>query len=219
MNFLPAFFYSLKNITPSPCVLNSMLFRYIFLFKKKNNIMPPKSPTKVRAAERSSECYMPIWATLWAIVGSLVCIWDATYVLTRPRSMANGDLFHIFVPYAKYITVDPLYGDLKNAFVIGQSYMNLIELTLALLSVVVYHLFGRRNLMTWSKTVLYFIHDHFERSLHPQESPIHVELWEKLLLFIVPSSFWVILPFACMWSISRQILRLLNSNNGKTKTN
>lgn len=74
--------------------------------------MPSKEGTTVRS-NRSTQCFMPRWATAWAVIGSLVCLWDATYVLTRPRSMAKGDLFHIFTPYAKYITVDPLYGNLK----------------------------------------------------------------------------------------------------------
>lgn len=190
--------------------------------------MPPKSDTNVRA-NRSSQCFMPRWVTAWAVIGSLICIWDATFVLTRPRSMAKGDLFHIFVPYAKYITVDPLYGNLKNAFVIAQSCMNYIELTLTLFSVILYHLLGRRNLgclilliasvMTWSKTVLYFIHDYFERPLHPQELPIKIETWEYLFLFIIPSSFWIILPFATMWNIGGQILRLINSTNNRKKLN
>jgi hypothetical protein len=189
--------------------------------------MPPKSDINVRS-NRSGQCSMPLWATAWAIIGSLVCLWDATYVLTRPRSMANGDLFYIFVPYAKYITLDPLYGNLENAFVIAQSYINYVELTLALFSVILYHILGRRNLgclvllvssvMSWSKTVLYFTHDYFERPLHPQKLPIEVETWEYFLLFILPSSLWIIFPFACMWSIGRQIIRLLNSTNNKTKS-
>lgn len=186
--------------------------------------MQPKSRTNVR----SNQCVMPHWATAWAVISSLICIWDATYVITRPRSMANGDLFHIFTPYAKYITLDPLYGNLDNAFVLAQSYMNYAELTIALFSVILYHIFRRRNLgclillivsvMTWSKTVLYFIHDYIERPLHPQELPVEIEIWEYLLLFIIPSSLWVIFPFACMWNIGRQVIRIINSTNEKTKT-
>lgn len=189
--------------------------------------MPSKSNTAKRS-NQLGQCYIPFWATLWAVIGSLVCLWDATYVLTRPRSMAKGDLFHIFTPYAKYITVDPLYGNLKNAFVIAQSYMNYIELSLTLLSIIIYYFLRQRNLgclvllvasaMTLSKTGLYFIHDHFERSLHPQKLPIEVETWEYLCLFIIPSSFWIILPFACMWNIGRQMIRILNSTNEKTKS-
>ncbi len=188
--------------------------------------MPPKSNINV-PSNRSSQCFMPGWATAWAIIGSLICIWDATYVVTRPRSMAKGDLFHLFSPYAKYITLDPLYGNLQNAFVIAQSYANYFELTLTLFSVILYHIVGRRNLgclvllissvMTWSKTVLYFIHDYFERQLHPQELPIEVQAWEYLFLFIIPSSLWILFPFACMWNIGRQIIRILNSTNDKTK--
>ena len=186
--------------------------------------MPPKSDTK----DHSVQCFMPRWATAWAIIGSLVCIWDATYVLTRPRSMAKGDLFHIFFPYAKYITLDPLYGNLKNAFVIAQSCMNYVELTLTLFSVILYYIFRRRNLscllllicsvMTWSKTVVYFIHDHFERALHPQELSVEIPISEYIFLFIIPSSLWILLPFATMWNIGRQIIRLINSKNDKTKS-
>ncbi len=189
--------------------------------------MPSKSDKSV-GSNRSGQCFMPRWVTAWAVIGSLVCLWDATYVLTRPRSMAKGDLFQIFMPYAKYITVDPLYGNLKNAFVVAQSCMNYVEVSLTLFSVILYHIFRRRNLgclvlliasvMTWSKTVLYFIHDFFERPLHPQELPIKIETWEYLFLFIIPSSFWIILPFVCMWNIGRQIIRILNLTNEKNKS-
>jgi hypothetical protein len=188
--------------------------------------MRTKSDSGV-CSNRSGQCFMPRWATAWAIVGSLVCLWDATYVLTRPRSMAKGDLFHVFFPYAKYITLDPLYGNLQNAFVIAQSWMNYVEVVLSLLSVILYHLAGRRNLgcllllvvsvMTWSKTVLYFIHDYFERPLHPQDLPIEIATWEYLCLFIIPSAVWVICPFACMWNIARQIIEKFNLSNEKIK--
>ncbi|CAF3974551.1 unnamed protein product [Adineta steineri] len=186
--------------------------------------MPSKSNTNTR----SNQCYMPLWITEWAIVSSLICIWDATYVLTRPRSMAKGDLFHLFSPYATYITVDPLYGNLKNAFVIGQSWMNYVELTLALYAVILYHIFKRKNsgclllliasVMSCSKTVLYFIHDYYERSLHPHDSPYEIETWQYLLLFIIPSSLWIIFPFCCTWTLGRQIIKILDSSNDKTKS-
>lgn len=182
-------------------------------------------PSNSNTTPPSKQLSMPRWATAWAVLGSMVCIWDATYVLTRPRSMAKGDLFHIFFPYAKYITLDPLYGNLQNAFVVAQSWMNLVEIFLTLLAVFLYHLAGRRNLgclvllvasvMTWSKTVLYFVHDHFERPLHPQKTSIEIAAWEYLFMFIIPSLVWVVFPFACMYSIARQIL---NAFNDKTKS-
>jgi hypothetical protein len=182
-------------------------------------------PPKFSNSARSSQLEMPRWATAWAVIGSIVCIWDATYVLTRPRSMAKGDLFHMYTPYAKYITLDPLYGNLKNAFVVAQSWMNLVEVALAFIAIFLYHVAGRRNggclllliasVMTWSKTVLYFVHDNFERPLHPQKSSIDIPTWEYVFLFIVPSLVWVVFPFACMWSIARQILGFVT---GKVKS-
>ena len=171
---------------------------------------------------------MPRWATAWAIIGSFVCLWDATYIVTRPRSMEKGDLFHIFFPYVKYVTLDPLYGNLQNAFVIAQSWMNYVEVSLTLSSVFLYHAAGQRNLscfillvasvMTWSKTVLYFVHDYFERSLHPQDLSIQIPIWEYLFLFIIPSSIWLLLPFSCMWSIGQQTINILNSLDDKIKS-
>lgn len=106
--------------------------------------------------------------------------------------------------------------------------MNYVELSLALLAVILYHILRRRNLgclillvtsvMTWSKTALYFVHDYFERPLHPQELPIDIQTWEYILLFIIPSSFWIVLPFACMWNIGGQIIRILNLTNEKMKS-
>ena len=183
-------------------------------------------PSKPRAQNRSNQLAMPRWATTWAIVGSLVCLWDATYVLLRPRTMAKGDLFDFYLPYAKYITVDPLYGNLQNAFVLAQSWVNLLEITMALTSVVLYHLLGRRNLaclllliasvMTWSKTVLYFIHDYFHRPLHPQDPSIDIAMVEHIFLFVIPSLIWIVFPLACIWTVARQIVQLLGE---KTKSN
>ena len=176
-------------------------------------------PSQPRSHKRSNHLVMPRWATTWAIVGSMVCLWDATYVLLRPRTMATGDLFDFYLPYAKYITVDPLYANLQNAFVLAQSWMNLLEIAMTLTSVLLYHLLARRNLacvvlliasvMTWSKTVLYFIHDHFHRPLHPQHPSIDIAMVEHLFLFVIPSLIWIVFPLACIWTVARQIVRSL----------
>ena len=89
-------------------------------------------PSKLRSQSRSNKLVMLRWAT--------------TYVLLRLRTMAKGDLFDFYLPYAKYIIVDPLYGNLQNAFVLAQSWVNLLEITMALTSVLLCHLLGRRNL-------------------------------------------------------------------------
>jgi hypothetical protein len=183
-------------------------------------------PTRSNRHIAFDQLFMPWWATIWTIIGSLVCIWDATYILYRPRTMANGDLFHLYFPYAKYITLDPLYGNLRNAFVLAQSWLNLVEITLTLLSVTLYHAMGRRNLgcllllivsvMTWAKTMLYFVHDHFQRELYPQDSSsIKIATYESICLFIIPSLIWIVCPFACMWTIARQILCSFNNKNIK----
>ncbi len=63
---------------------------------------------------------------VWLVASSLIVIYDASYVLQRPASMEGGKLFPYFSPYALYIQYDTLYGDLKDSFVVIQSWLNLI---------------------------------------------------------------------------------------------
>ena len=41
---------------------------------------------------------VPTWVSAWLIISGLVCIWDASFVLLRPRSLPGGDLAHVFSP-------------------------------------------------------------------------------------------------------------------------
>jgi hypothetical protein len=72
---------------------------------------------------------------VWLVLSSLIVIYDASYVLLRPDSMLGGKLFGFFSAYDLYIKFDTLYGNLTDSFVVIQSWLNLIEVTLILAAV------------------------------------------------------------------------------------
>ncbi len=176
----------------------------------------------------SSTIIIPRFATIWIAVGSVICIWDACYILSRPASMFKGSLFWLFQPYAKYITLDPLYGNLNNSFVIAQSYVNCIEVIFGLLSIILFHYcrtIGMKNfsslllllvsVATLAKTILYFINDIVDIPLHPDQHPDNIPLFDYFFLFLLPNITWVLLPSAIIYNISNQILTALNKTKSK----
>ena len=60
---------------------------------------------------------VPLILKIWLLCSAIVCTWDASFVLLRPRSMSGGDLSYIWKPYALYIQIDKLYGNLLDDFV------------------------------------------------------------------------------------------------------
>jgi adiponectin receptor len=69
----------------------------------------------------------PLWIKIWLFASSLVVCWDFSFVLNRPDSMKGGPLNFLFKPYELYVTIDTMYGDLNDRFVVLQSYLNIIE--------------------------------------------------------------------------------------------
>ena len=175
---------------------------------------------------------IPRFATYWILIGSAICIWDAGFVLNRPRSMPGGDLHWFWVPYAKYITLDLLYGNMKNAFVVAQTWVNLLEIFTGLLALVLYHtnkgvnvkkanlgafLLLVASIMTWAKTVLYFAHDHIDSVIFPENHP-DMSMIDFIFLFFIPNVTWVCLPSLCIWNVSKQILNIVNGTANGSKS-
>ena len=61
---------------------------------------------------------LPTWALVWLQVSLLVVLWDASFVLLRPASMAGGEYEAFFEPYKKYITIDKVCAQFAIAVVI-----------------------------------------------------------------------------------------------------
>lgn len=155
---------------------------------------------------------IPTFAIIWIILGSILGIWDALFVLTRPMSMKDGSLFWLFTPYDTYVQLDPSYADLQNPFVLAITYLNCIEIALGLISLVIYRytphfrdsaviLLLLTSMATLSKTALYLLHDHLLGS-----DVTNMSTSDYLSYFLVPNTTWILLPTLCIYSISRQII-------------
>lgn len=152
---------------------------------------------------------VPKLALLWYALVTPVVIIDAIFVLQRsksgPHPLAEVVPFNFWVLYAEY---DKRYSPNDDAFVVVQSYLNLVEVTLGVL-VLLLALFRSRlpavklslvvSAMTIYKTVMYFAMDVVEGGKYTA----HNSIPNQLMMVMVPSSFWVVIPsiiFAKCWS-------------------
>ncbi len=134
--------------------------------------------------------------------------WDAAFVLLRPYSFPGGPLGFIFAPYAKYMVVDKVYGDVNNAFGWAQSTMCMVEnLVLMYAMFVLYprekHVKNRATiaqpsdvvaLMACSvqlgKSLLYWMNDAYGNFEHIR----HNNLFDLVFFFIIPNAIWLFGP-------------------------
>lgn len=158
---------------------------------------------------------IPLPLRIWLVISSLVVIYDASYVLLRPRSMLNGDLFSVFSAYDLYIKYDTLYGNLKDSFVVIQSYLNLVEVTMLLISVVLassscwkkqfigaFIAVVGSSFVLW-KTIIYVLYvEDFASEL------VGLNL-QCFLVLILPTSFWLIFPLLTILYTGKNIMNQL----------
>ena len=152
----------------------------------------------------------PWWIKLWLFVSSLVVLWDASFVLLRPRSMEGGDLFWIWTPYKTYCSIDKLYCDLQDNWVVAQSYANLVESALNFFALFLYFtgsvrlasvIANNSCLMTFWKTILYFTVEAHSGFIHT----IHNEFFDVLTMYYIPSGFWVFVPLFIVIYFGRRL--------------
>lgn len=79
--------------------------------------------------------FVPNSLYIWLILSALIVLYDAAYVLLRPDSVRGGKYFHIFSGYDIYIKYDTLYAENNDSFVVIQSWLNIVEAILLLISV------------------------------------------------------------------------------------
>ena len=149
---------------------------------------------------------------LWLILSSIIVIFDASYVLLRPHSLKGGKYEDIYSPYQLYIKFDTLYGDNQDPFNIIQSWLNLVEISLAFLAVFL-SLCPHKEVklkgaflaiivsaFTFWKTVLYVWYDHPFLS---EETLAFTA--DSIKIFYFPTSFWIICPVWTILSVSKRI--------------
>ena len=139
-------------------------------------------------------------------------------------SMRGGSLFDYFSAYELYIKYDTLYGNMTDNFVVIQSWLNLIEITMALLSVVLSAFGGGSTKLsgamlavvasafTFWKTVIYIWYA--DAHLTPEA---HAFTSESIWVFYFPSSFWIIFPLYTIWMVPRNIVKAVGEGAQKPK--
>ncbi|KAH9481799.1 hypothetical protein JR316_0006326 [Psilocybe cubensis] len=74
------------------------------------------------------------WISLWFLITAPIILWDASYVLMRPRSMEGGDLRWFWSGFDMYERIDTVYSvkgyHEKAGFAPAAAISNLIETSL-----------------------------------------------------------------------------------------
>lgn len=156
---------------------------------------------------------LPLLAAVWFSVVAPVVVVDGVFVLTRsldvniPHPLSEVVPFKYWLIYAQY---DRRYAPNNDAFVVAQSWLNLVEVALGLVAVMLGLLRANNAAvklailvatMTLFKTVLYYVLDIVEEGLYTK----HNTFAEQFAMVIVPSSFWIIVPAV----IIKQCFRIL----------
>lgn len=162
--------------------------------------------------------YLSKFVYFWLILSATIVIWDATYVLLRPHSLAGGKYFQYFSPYQLYIKFDTLYGDNNDTFVRIQAWLNYVEIALTYTAVIL-SLRACKNAkvkgaflaivvsaFTFWKTVIYVWYA--EPFLTPAAKNFTAE---SIYLFYIPTAPWLLCSLGSILSISKRLAGELTS--------
>jgi len=108
------------------------------------------------------------------------------------------------------VQVDKSYGQMDNGFVIAQSLVNFVEVSFILLGLLKRNTMGgflfvfSYAVMSCSKTVLYMLVD----ASAGFEFTKHNDLKTWLLLYFIPSAFWIVFPGLIWWHCINKMLSM-----------
>eukprot|EP01124_Arcella_intermedia_P004379 TRINITY_DN12483_c0_g2_i1.p1 TRINITY_DN12483_c0_g2~~TRINITY_DN12483_c0_g2_i1.p1 ORF type:complete len:166 (-),score=22.37 TRINITY_DN12483_c0_g2_i1:81-578(-) len=154
---------------------------------------------------------IPGYLVFWLLISSLLVCWDSAFIFLRPHSM-TGDMSWIWEPQKIYITVDKLYADMEDPFVIGQAAMSVFESLVNFLAVFL-HVRGDPSSVvvavvgfsfTFSKTALYFILDIVSGYHHTS----HNDAYHFYLYYFLPNSLWLIHTLAGVIVLGKKLISL-----------
>ncbi|KAF9007519.1 hypothetical protein BDQ17DRAFT_220551 [Cyathus striatus] len=76
------------------------------------------------------------WITVWFIFSGIITIWDAFYIVLRPRSLEGGDLRWLWATYQRYEEVDKIYDPQDPSGYLGSiAVLSFIEVALEMVYV------------------------------------------------------------------------------------
>ncbi|PPQ72340.1 hypothetical protein CVT26_007311 [Gymnopilus dilepis] len=140
------------------------------------------------------------WISLWFLLTAPIILWDAGYVLMRPRSMEGGDLRWFWRGFDLFERIDIVYSVKgfhdKAGFAPAAAVSNLIETSLNLLYVYTVHLSPRNTAplygfagasLTLCKTTIWVLQEYFCGACSRSEIN---EFHEILKFWIAPNIVW-----------------------------
>ncbi|KAG5501461.1 hypothetical protein JKF63_03290 [Porcisia hertigi] len=156
---------------------------------------------------------LSLLAKVWFLAVTPICVVDSIFVFTRAKSVHQPHPLAEMVPF-KYWTIyaqyDRRYAANDDVFVVVQSLLNLLEVTMGLF-VVLLAFCNARNLsiklamivsvMTLYKTLCYVLVDFAEGGKYTR----HNTLFELSALVIAPLSVWIIVPAIIICQCSRAL--------------
>ncbi|KAK9458991.1 uncharacterized protein V1516DRAFT_680645 [Lipomyces oligophaga] len=158
----------------------------------------------------------------WLLIGAILVVWDATYLLFRPLSFPGGSLHWIWSPYEVYMEIDYVYGlpafEDGNGFATGQAIINLFESTMNFIFVYTSLFSSNKSLRlagafigltgamsSFSKTVLYFLTEYFSGWKYVG----HNTTMDFYTLYILPSAPWIVFNLYAVYEISNDLKKAL----------
>jgi hypothetical protein len=71
--------------------------------------------------------FIPGFLKFWFVLSAFIVFFDASFVIQRPATLKGGNLYKYYFAYDNYVIYDTLYTDLKDSFVVIQSWLNIVE--------------------------------------------------------------------------------------------
>ncbi|PPQ79099.1 hypothetical protein CVT25_002892 [Psilocybe cyanescens] len=160
------------------------------------------------------------WISLWFLITAPIILWDASYVLMRPRSMEGGDLRWFWSGFDMYERIDTVYSvkgyHEKAGFAPAAAISNLIETSLNLAYLYAVYilpsntapLFGFTGAsLTLLKTTIWILQEYFCGRCSRSELNDPSEI---LKFWVAPNIVWFTFCSMIIVRLGRDIAHSLN---------
>ncbi|TFK35585.1 hypothetical protein BDQ12DRAFT_688007 [Crucibulum laeve] len=164
--------------------------------------------------------------TLWFVVAGTIVLWDSTYALMRPRSLAGGDLRWMWKFYDIYEKIDKVYDpalfSAGDGFLPSIAVLNITEVLLSFLYIYgvyvaswdVAPLIGFTSAtITLSKTALYCLQEYFCGLC----TVGHNDSNDIFTYWLGPNILWAGACFLITLKLGSDIASSLKKTKGKTE--
>ncbi|KAJ3513728.1 hypothetical protein NLJ89_g2789 [Agrocybe chaxingu] len=162
------------------------------------------------------------WIALWFLITAPIILWDAGYVLMRPRSMEGGDLRWFWSGFDTYERIDNVYSVKgyhdKTGFAPAAAVSNLVETSLNLIYIYGVYISPRNTApifgfagagLTLAKTTIWVLQEHFCGRCSYFAG--RTDFPETLKFWIAPNVVWFTFCSLIVVRLGRDIASSLNA--------